>query len=272
LDHLVPKLVTTLRGYTRDQFFADLIAGLIVAIVALPLAIAFAIASGGPPERGLFTAIVAGFIIAALGGSRVQIGGPTGAFVLIVYTIGQRHGMDGLAAATMMAGVILVVFGLVRLGGAIRFIPYPIPIGFTSGIALLILSGEVKDFSGLRMGAVPANFLERWQAFATHLGSINPWAVLVAVAALVIILGWPYINRRVPSPFVALVATTALVSCCICRWRRSPLGSVSSTRPYPRPDSRWWRWRRSLGLWARRSRSPCSARSNRCSPPWSRTA
>jgi SulP family sulfate permease len=211
VDQLVPKLVTTLQGYTRDQFFPDLIAGVIVGIVALPLAIAFAIASGVPPERGLVTAIIAGFIISVLGGSRVQIGGPTGAFVVIVYTIVQRHGLDGLAAATMMAGVILVVFGLVRLGGAIKFIPYPITIGFTSGIALLILSGEVKDFLGLRMGAVPANFLERWQVFATHLDSINPWAVLIAAAALAIIIGWPYVNRRVPSPFVALVVTTVLV-------------------------------------------------------------
>src|SRR5207248_4760151 len=156
LDRLVPKLVTTLAGYTREQFLSDLGAGIIVGIVALPLAIAFAIASGVGPERGLFTAIVAGFVISALGGSRVQIGGPTGAFVVIVYAIVQRHGVEGLAMATLMAGIILVGLGLARLGAAIKFIPYPVTIGFTSGIALIILSGEVKDFLGLKMGLVPA--------------------------------------------------------------------------------------------------------------------
>ena len=141
--------------------------------MALPLAIAFAIASGVSPERGLFTAIIAGFLISALGGSRVQIGGPTGAFVVIVYAIVQRHGVEGLAMATLMAGVILVGFGLARLGGAIKFIPYPVTIGFTSGIALIILSGEVKDFLGLE-GPVPAEFLPRWRTVAAHFGSLNP--------------------------------------------------------------------------------------------------
>jgi SulP family sulfate permease len=208
---LVPKLATTLRGYSRSQLMADVSAGAIVGIVALPLAIAFAIASGVTPERGLFTAIVAGFLISALGGSRVQIGGPTGAFVVIVYGIVQRYGYEGLAIATMMAGVILVGFGLVRLGGAIKFIPFPVTIGFTSGIALIILSSQVKDFLGLRMGAVPAEFIPKWQAFAAQLSTMNPWAVAVAGLTLAIILVWPRINRRVPGPFVALVAVTALV-------------------------------------------------------------
>src|SRR5207253_218621 len=146
-----------------------------------PLAIAFAIASGVTPERGLFTAIVAGFLISALGGSRVQIGGPTGAFVVIVYAIVQRHGVEGLAAATMMAGAILVIFGVVRLGGAIKFIPYPVTIGFTSGIALIIFSSQVKDFLGLRMGAVPADFVGKWQAIGAHLGAIE--SLLSAVVA-----------------------------------------------------------------------------------------
>ncbi|HKE91773.1 MAG TPA: SulP family inorganic anion transporter, partial [Gemmatimonadales bacterium] len=137
---LVPKLVTTLRSYDRRQLWSDTMAGVIVGIVALPLAIAFAIASGVSPERGLFTAIVAGFLVSALGGSRVQIGGPTGAFVVIVYAIVQQHGVTGLAAATIMAGIILVGFGLVGLGGAIKFIPHPVTIGFTSGIALIIFS------------------------------------------------------------------------------------------------------------------------------------
>jgi SulP family sulfate permease len=208
---LVPKLVTTLRGYTRAQFAADLTAGVIVGIVALPLAIAFAIASGVSPERGLYTAIIAGFLISALGGSRVQIGGPTGAFVVIVYTIVQQYGYAGLAAATIMAGVILIAFGLAGLGGAIKFIPHPVTIGFTSGIALIIFSSQVKDFLGLHMGTVPAPFVEKWQAFGSHLDSVNPWALLVSGATVAIIVGWPYVNRRIPSPFVALFASTALV-------------------------------------------------------------
>ena len=211
MDALVPKLVTTLKGYTREQFFADVVAGVIVGIVALPLAIAFAIASGVSPERGLFTAIVAGFLISALGGSRVQIGGPTGAFVVIVYAIVQRYGVDGLAAATLLAGVILAGFGLARLGGAIKFIPYPVTIGFTSGIALIIFSGEVKDFLGLRMGTLPPEFVEKWRAFGGHLATMSPWAVLVSVLTLAIIVAWPRFNRRIPSPFVALIVTTALV-------------------------------------------------------------
>ena len=211
MDALVPKLVTTLKGYTREQFFADVVAGVIVGIVALPLAIAFAIASGVSPERGLFTAIVAGFLISALGGSRVQIGGPTGAFVVIVYAIVQRYGVDGLAAATLLAGVILAGFCLARLGGAIKFIPYPVTIGFTSGIALIIFSGEVKDFLGLRMGTVPPEFVEKWRAFGGHLATMSPWAVLVSVLTLAIIVAWPRFNRRIPSPFVALIVTTALV-------------------------------------------------------------
>src|SRR3989441_6669116 len=211
LESFVPKLWTTLRGYTREDLVAALGAGVIVGIVALPLAIAFAIASGVPPERGLYTAIVAGFIVSALGGSRVQIGGPTGAFVVIVYAIVQKHGGDGRAAAPLMAGVLLMLSGSARLGGAIKFIPFPVTIGFTSGIALIILSSQVKDFLGLRMGAVPVAFLEKWQAFGTRLGTLNSWALAVSVLALGIIVGWPYINRRIPSPFVALILPTALV-------------------------------------------------------------
>ena len=140
---LVPKLITTLRGYTTTQFVADLSAGFVVGIVALPLAIAFAIASGATPEAGLFTAILGGFIISALGGSRVQIGGPTGAFVVVVYGVIQKYGMDGLTVATIMAGVMLIILGVAKLGGAIKFIPYPVTTGFTSGIAVIIFSGQV---------------------------------------------------------------------------------------------------------------------------------
>jgi sulfate permease, SulP family len=208
---LVPKLVTTLKGYTREQFAADAVAGVIVGIVALPLAIAFAIASGVPPAAGLITAIVAGFLISALGGSRVQIGGPTGAFVVIVYGIVQQYGMDGLKVATLMAGVILVCFGIGKLGNYIKFIPYPLTIGFTTGIALIILSGQVKDVLGLSMGPVPAEFLQKWQAYGGAIGSINPSAVLVAGLAAAIILFWPRINRRVPGPFIALIVCTLVV-------------------------------------------------------------
>jgi len=208
---LVPKLVTTLRGYTRAQLAADLTAGAIVGIVALPLAIAFAIASGVSPERGLYTAIVAGFLISALGGSRVQIGGPTGAFVVIVSGVVAQYGVDGLLLATLMAGVILVAFGLLRLGGAIKFIPYPVTIGFTTGIAVIIFSSQVRDMLGLRMEAVPAEFVAKWPAFAAHFDSLNPWAIAVTAATLLIIMGWPRIERRVPGPFVALLVTTVLV-------------------------------------------------------------
>ena len=152
---LVPKLVTTLRNYDRRQLTADLTAGTIVGIVALPLAIAFAIASGLPPERGLYTAVVAGFLISALGGSRVQIGGPTGAFVVIVAGVVHQHGVQGLVLATIMAGVLLIAFGLLRFGGAIKFIPYPVTIGFTSGIALVILSGQLRDLLGLDLVELP---------------------------------------------------------------------------------------------------------------------
>src|SRR5829696_6352616 len=165
---LVPKLATTLKGYNREQLIADVTAGVIVGIVAIPLAIAFAIASGVTPQQGLWTAIIAGFLISALGGSRVQIGGPTGAFVVIVYGIVQKHGIDGLTVATLMAGVMLVIFGVAKFGGAIKFIPHPVVTGFTSGIAVIIFTSQVKDFLGLRMGEVPADFVEKLRAYGGH--------------------------------------------------------------------------------------------------------
>ncbi len=206
---LVPKLFTTMRGYRRADFLGDLSAGLVVGIVALPLAIAFGIASGATPEAGLYTAILAGFLISALGGSRVQIGGPTGAFVVIVYGVIQQYGMEGLAVATMMAGVMLIILGVARLGGAIKFIPFPVTTGFTSGIAIIIFSSQVRDLLGLRMPAVPAEFLAKWESYAAHLHTFNPWALAVGGAALAIILLWPRVSRRLPAPFVALVACTA---------------------------------------------------------------
>jgi len=211
----VPKLVTTLKDYSRAQFAADAVAGVVVGIVALPLCIAFAIASGVTPDRGLYTGIVAGFLISMLGGSRVQVGGPTGAFVVIIYGIVQRYGIDGLTVATLMAGVFLIVMGVAKLGGALRFIPYPVVTGFTSGIALIIFSSQVKDFLGLRMGAVPAEFLAKWGAYGAHLASANWYAVAVASTTLGICALWPRLGPRVarlPGPFVALVVTTAVAA------------------------------------------------------------
>ncbi|HVH39010.1 MAG TPA: SulP family inorganic anion transporter [Gemmatimonadaceae bacterium] len=230
---LVPKLVTTMKGYTRAQLVADLSAGVIVGIVALPLAIAFAIASGVTPDRGLWTAIVAGFLISALGGSRVQIGGPTGAFVVIVYGIVQQHGVDGLLVATLMAGVILVAMGVMRLGVAIKFIPHPLVIGFTSGIAVIIASTQVKDFFGLRMGEVPAEFVEKWAAFAAHITTVDPTTVLLSSLALLIIIGWPRFEKRIPGPFVALIVVTALAQGLDLPVETigSRFGEISSTFP-----------------------------------------
>jgi sulfate permease, SulP family len=207
---LVPKLFTTIQGYDRIQFVQDLIAGVIVGIVALPLAIAFAVASGVTPDRGLYTAIVAGFLISVFGGSRVQIGGPTGAFVVIVYGIVQLHGLDGLLVATMMAGVILICLGLTGLGNAIKFIPHPVVTGFTSGIALIIFSSQVKDLLGLRMAQVPVPFFAKWISFGHNIRSANPQAIAIFLFALAIIIFWPRINRRVPGPFIALIVTTAI--------------------------------------------------------------
>jgi SulP family sulfate permease len=232
---LVPKLVTTLKDYNRQQFTNDLTAGVIVGIVALPLAIAFAIASGVSPERGLITAVVAGFLISALGGSRVQIGGPTGAFVVIVYGIVQEYGLQGLTAATLMAGVMLLVMGLARLGSVIKFVPTPLVTGFTSGIAVIIFSSQVKDFLGLSMGDVPANFLEKIGAYSQHLDSVNAAAIVVAILAVAIIIAWPHVNRRIPGPFVALVATTALVQLAGLDVETigSRFGALTATIPAP---------------------------------------
>ena len=231
----VPKLVTTLKDYNRQQFANDLTAGVIVGIVALPLAIAFAIASGVSPERGLITAIVAGFLISALGGSRVQIGGPTGAFVIIVYGIVQKYGLEGLTAATLLAGVMLLAMGFARLGSVIKFVPSPLVTGFTSGIAVIIFSSQVKDFLGLRMGAVPANFFEKVAAYGSNIGTVSTPALGVALLSLLIIMLWPRVNRRIPGAFVALIATTALVQMAGIDVETvgSRFGTISATIPPP---------------------------------------
>ena len=238
----VPKLVTTLKDYSRAQFVTDLGAGVIVGVVALPLAIAFGIASGVTPEAGLITAIVAGFLISALGGSRVQIGGPTGAFVVIVYGVVEKYGVQGLTIATLMAGCILVGLGLTRLGGAVKFIPFPVTTGFTAGIAVVIFAGQVKDLLGLDMGAPPAEFVEKWRSYAAHAGTINPAAVGVAALALMCIGLWPRISRRVPAPFVALLLTTAVVHLAGLPVETigSRFGEISGTIPAPHlPPVSW---------------------------------
>jgi SulP family sulfate permease len=208
---LVPKLLTTLKTYDRAQFAADVGAGVIVGIVALPLAIAFAIASGVTPDRGLYTAVIAGLLISVLGGSRVQIGGPTGAFVVIVYGIVQKYGVDGLMVATLMGGLILIAFGLARLGGAIKFIPFPVVTGFTSAIAAIIALSQVRDALGLRMQTVPAEVVEKLAAYAGHIGSVNGSAIAITIVTVLIAVAWPKVSPRIPAPFVALVVTTIAV-------------------------------------------------------------
>ncbi|HET6681225.1 MAG TPA: SulP family inorganic anion transporter [Gemmatimonadaceae bacterium] len=233
---LVPKLFTTLKTYDREQLVADLLAGTIVGVVALPLAIAFAIASGVSPERGLYTAIVAGFIISALGGSRVQIGGPTGAFIIIVYGIVQTYGIDGLTVATIMAGVIMLALGFSRLGSMIKFVPLPLITGFTSGIAVIIFSSQVKDLLGLPMGDVPAGFVDKWIAFAGHFGQASWPTVGLSALSLGILLYWPRISKRVPAPIVALILCTIVAELFAL-----PVETISSrfgeiTRSLPMPS------------------------------------
>lgn len=206
-----PKLFTTLKNYTKEQFIADATAGVIVGIVALPLAIAFGIASGVTPEKGIITAIIAGFIISALGGSRVQIGGPTGAFIIIVYGIVQNYGTTGLAIATIMAGVILVIMGLVKFGSLIKFIPYPVVVGFTSGIALLIFSTQIKDFFGLQIQKVPSEFHEKWIAYFGAFSTVNFYVLGIALLALSIMIFWPKVTHRIPGSLIAIIVTTVLV-------------------------------------------------------------
>jgi SulP family sulfate permease len=206
-----PQLWTCLSTYTQRQFVADLSAGFVVGIVALPLAMAFAIASGVSPEKGLYTAIVAGFLISALGGSRVQIGGPTGAFVVLVYDIVQRHGLDGLALCTFMAGGMVLLIGLCRLGAAIKYIPYPVITGFTSGIAVIIFSSQIQDLLGLSTGALPGDVFGKWGVYLNHLATINWAAAGLSVLCIGIIAVLRRRFPRVPATLVAMVVATALV-------------------------------------------------------------
>ena len=207
---LKPKLFSCLKKYDKATLSADLFAGVTVGVVALPLAMAFAIASGVPPERGLFTVIVAGFLISLLGGSRVQIGGPTGAFVVLVSTIMAQHGYEGLVYATIMAGIFLIIMGLGRMGSLIKFIPFPVTTGFTTGIAVVIFSTQIKDLLGLRMPSPPAEFVDKWEAYFHHLGSINPSAAGLSLLTIAVILVVRRIQPRLPSMLFGMVAATLL--------------------------------------------------------------
>lgn len=206
-----PKLISALRGYSAARFKDDLIAGIVVGIVALPLAIAFGIASGVSPTIGLITAIVGGFIVSVFGGNSVQIGGPTGAFIVIVYGIIAQFGLQGLAIATFMAGLILIMMGFFRLGTVIRFIPYPIVVGFTAGIALTIFSTQINDFFGLGLSNVPGEFLPKWGVYLRNLGSIDPITLAVAVASLAIIIVAPKISKKLPGALLAILIVTPVV-------------------------------------------------------------
>lgn len=211
LKDFQPTLFQTFKNYNREKFLADLMSGLIVGVVALPLAIAFGIASGVTPEKGIFTAIIAGFIISFLGGSTVQIGGPTGAFIVIVYGIVEQYGIQGLAIATVLAGVMLVVMGFLKLGSIIKFVPYPIVVGFTSGIALTIFSTQIKDFFGLNTPKLPSGFIEKWGIYFQNFGSVNWWVTIIAVVSVLIIILTPRVSRRVPGSLIAIILMSVVV-------------------------------------------------------------
>ena len=205
-----PVLFDTLKNYSKEKFFTDLMAGIIVGIVALPLAIAFGIASGVSPEQGLITAIIAGFIVSFLGGSNVQIGGPTGAFIVIVYGIIQQFGIEGLAIATVMAGIMLVLMGVFKLGTIIRFIPYPIVVGFTSGIALTIFTTQIKDLFGLTMDKVPADFISKWIAYFYSFDTTNWIALGVGIGSILLIIVTPRFSKKIPGSLIAIIVMTVI--------------------------------------------------------------
>ncbi|MDR1562329.1 MAG: sulfate permease [Dysgonamonadaceae bacterium] len=207
-----PKLLSVIKNYNKEKFFKDLMAGIIVGIVALPLAIAFGIASGVSPEKGLITAIIGGFIVSMLGGCSVQIGGPTGAFIIIVYGIIQQYGIAGLAVATVLAGLMLIGMGLLRLGNVIKFMPYPIIVGFTSGIALVIFTTQIKDLLGLKIDNLPADFISKWFAYGKAItSSFNPWALITGIISIAIIIYSPKFIKKIPGSLVAIIVVTVLV-------------------------------------------------------------
>ena len=206
-----PELIHSLRSYNKEKFAADLMAGIIVGIVALPLAIAFGISSGVTPEQGIITAIIGGFLISLLGGSTVQIGGPTGAFIVIVYGIVEQYGFEGLAIATVLAGIMLILMGALKLGTVIKFVPYPIVVGFTSGIAVTIFFTQIADFFGLTTPKLPSDFLGKWAIYSQHFHTIDPWTTLIAVASVLIIFLMPKISKKIPGALVAIVLMTVVV-------------------------------------------------------------
>jgi SulP family sulfate permease len=209
---MTPKLITVLReGYSFRQFASDATAGVLVGILALPLAIAFAIASGVKPEQGLYTAIIAGLAVSILGGSRVQISGPTGAFIVVIYSIVQQHGYNGLAIATIIAGLLLIAMGLARMGALLRLIPYPVTVGFTSGIALIIFSSQIGDALGLSTGPLPADLVEKWITYANHFTTIHAPSLAVGIASLAILTLLPRLTHRVPAPLIAIAVMTLFV-------------------------------------------------------------
>lgn len=207
-----PKLFTLLKaGISKEQIIPDLFAGIVVGIVALPLAIAFAVASGVSPEKGIITAIVAGFLISVFGGSRVQIGGPTGAFIIIVYGIVEQYGVDGLIISTVMSGIILIIFGLLKLGALLKYFPHPLIVGFTSGIALVIFSTQVKDALGLNIEKLPSEFFEKWKLYFSHLNDINPYALGITLVTILITLYSTKFIKKVPGSFIAIILITVVV-------------------------------------------------------------
>ena len=241
---LKPQLLSSIKEYNKNLFISDVTSGLIVGIVALPLAIAFAIASGVSPEKGIITAIIAGFIISALGGSKVQIGGPTGAFVVIVYSIVENYGLNGLFISTIMAGVILVIMGLARFGSVIKFIPHPVVVGFTSGIALIIFTSQLKDFLGLNIANLPADFTEKIGVYSDFINTINPYSVLIAGGSLLIMIFWPKVSHlprrqagKIPGSIIALILATVIVTIFNLPVETigSRFGEIAST--FPEPDT-----------------------------------
>lgn len=211
METLRPKLFEVLKDYSKEQLIKDIISGVIVAVIALPLSIALAIASGVSPECGLYTAVIAGFFISFFGGSRVQIGGPTAAFVVIIYGIVTEHGLNGLITATILAGIFLIIMGICHFGSLIKYIPYTITTGFTCGIGVSLLVGQLKDFLGLDMGAVPSEFLKKISAYAANITTINPCSLLVGLLAIAILLFWPKVTDKIPGSLIAIIVTTILV-------------------------------------------------------------
>jgi SulP family sulfate permease len=209
-DIFSPKLFSTLRSYNKEKFLQDALAGWIVAVIAIPLAIAFGIASGVGPAEGLMTAIIAGLIISVFGGSKVQIGGPTGAFIVIIYGVIQQYGVGGLAIATIMAGIFLVVMGLCRMGTVIKFMPYPIIIGFTGGIAITIFSTQINDLLGLGISNVPANFIDKWVFYANNISNIDYWSAGMGILSVVLIALTPKFSKKIPGSLLAIVIMTVI--------------------------------------------------------------